>query len=343
MQINHGASKEETADMFRYFITMMLPQEVKMKVTTQEGHEVKRNWSFYHCHCPGCSYINPRAHMAETHAKKGHPEMQKDRKVLGWFWGTLHTMMKNNPKISIAEALGQGQFWECRMEGCHQPFQSQKAMGQHFWQIHADHTQEGWKAQTRHLNQTWTIVREELPRREEDGQDQAREERKHEDMVRQLPEVQPEEAPVETETEPNQRTRTNTGVEDRARVRSRRRDHDLRINPATFREQEEARHREDEKRQEQEQFRRKKEQYERNVSRGVNIPQLNTDQMRRVKQGLNALFKTELKPMMERMLPETDRWDDWTAFEGAYEESRHRIREHIVKAIGRDSKKIYGQ
>jgi hypothetical protein len=108
-------------------------------------------------------------------------------------------------------------------------------------------------------------------------------------------------------------------------------------------EQEEARRQEEEKQREREMFRRKKEQYERDVSRGVNIPQLNADQMRRVKQGLNALFKTELNPMMEKMLPESKEWDEWTAFEGAYEEAIHRIREHIIHAIGRDSRRIYGE
>jgi hypothetical protein len=90
-------------------------------------------------------------------------------------------------------------------------------------------------------------------------------------------------------------------------VRARRRDNDLRINTATLREREEARQREEEKRREQDHFRRKREQSERDVNRGVNIPQLNTDQMRIVKRGLNALFKTELNAMMEKMMPESER------------------------------------
>jgi hypothetical protein len=88
--------------------------------------------------------------------------MKKDIKMLGWFWGTLHTMLKANLKLTIAEALGQGRFWECKMEGSHQPFQPQIALGHHFSQAHAAHTREGWRDEANRLYQTWkTLAQEE--------------------------------------------------------------------------------------------------------------------------------------------------------------------------------------
>jgi hypothetical protein len=69
--------------------------------------------------------------------------------------------------MTIAETLGEGQFWKCRMEGCHLPFQSAKAIGHHDVQVHEAHTQEGWKVPSRHLAQTRTIAIERTDEDEE--------------------------------------------------------------------------------------------------------------------------------------------------------------------------------
>jgi hypothetical protein len=88
---------------------------------------------------------------------------------------------------------------------------------------------------------------------------------------------------------------------------------------------------------------RKKEHYENQTMAGVNVPQLNSEQMRKVKQGLSSLFADEINPMLSKFKPEPGVWETWQAFEGAYEEALHRIREHILRAIGRDPGRLYGQ
>jgi hypothetical protein len=42
--------------------------------------------------------------------------MQQNIYMLGWFWGKIRTMIKAEPLTTIAEALGEGKFWECTKE-----------------------------------------------------------------------------------------------------------------------------------------------------------------------------------------------------------------------------------
>jgi hypothetical protein len=77
--------------------------------------------------------------------------MANDIERLGWLWGTMHTMLKAKPDMTIAEALGQSDFWECTTDNCHMPFQSEKALRQHFTQPHAAYLLEGWAAKSNEL------------------------------------------------------------------------------------------------------------------------------------------------------------------------------------------------
>jgi hypothetical protein len=73
------------------------------------------------------------------------------------------------------------------------------------------------------------------------------------------------------------------------------------------------------------------------------MPQLNGEQMRQIKSGLSELFKNEINPMITKMIPAEDDWDGWVAFEGADEESMHHRRQHIIQAIGRNPRRLYGE
>jgi hypothetical protein len=78
------------------------------------------------------------------------------------------------------------------------------------------------------------------------------------------------------------------------------------------------------------------------MERGVSIPRLNKEQMRKIKTGLEDLFKHEINSLMIEFQPDPGDWDGWCAFEGAYEESMHTIRIPILQALNRDTRKLYG-
>jgi hypothetical protein len=55
------------------------------------------------------------------------------------------------------------------------------------------------------------------------------------------------------------------------------------------------------------------------------------------------MFRGEVNPILVEMMPRTDEHEEWVAFEGVYEEYMHRMREHILLAIGRGSNRLYGE
>jgi hypothetical protein len=79
------------------------------------------------------------------------------------------------------------------------------------------------------------------------------------------------------------------------------------------------------------------------IRRETTLPQLNPGPMQRVKGGLSNMFKSERNRMLERMVPETDDSEEWLSFEGAYDESMRRIHEHIIRVIGRNPRRLYGE
>jgi hypothetical protein len=117
MQKCHGASQKETMDMVSYVIRKFLRGPVEAVVRTVRGVRVRGDWRLHRCHYPGCSYVNGLRVRVEEHIRRKHSEMAKDIKALGWFWGTIHAMIKKNPWTTIAEVLEQTFFFEPKWTG----------------------------------------------------------------------------------------------------------------------------------------------------------------------------------------------------------------------------------
>jgi hypothetical protein len=176
MQVVHGDTADETSDMMRYIISKLLPGPVGAIVTTSDGQRVNGKWNVCRCHATGCNYVNGDGHRVEAHIRNKHRQMQQNIDMLGWFWGKTCTMIKTKPLTTIAEVLGDGKFWECTKEGCHLPFQTEKALKQHFSQIHAAYILEGWRTSARLLIQKWQPKAEESKSESDEANDTEEEE-----------------------------------------------------------------------------------------------------------------------------------------------------------------------
>jgi hypothetical protein len=190
--LEHGVAQEETIDMVRYFISKMLPGPIKALITTRTGHIVNHRFNFGRCHYPGCSYVNAESGRIDAHVRKAHKSMGIDVKSLGWFWGIIHAMVRTDPRITIAEALGEGHFWECRTNGCHLVFQTDRALKRHFTQIHTMNTQEGWEAPMRCLKLKWVEDIEDTNEERQEGSEsgEGRRERRGAGQIRMEHETQ---------------------------------------------------------------------------------------------------------------------------------------------------------
>jgi hypothetical protein len=71
------------------------------------------------------------------------------------------------------------------------------------------------------------------------------------------------------------------------------------------------------------------------------MPQTIQAEMRKIKVGMVDLFKTEINPITREFKSKAYDWEDWQAFEGAYEEAWHLLRVLVMNILKRDEKKMY--
>jgi hypothetical protein len=88
-------------------------------------------------------------------------------------------------------------------------------------------------------------------------------------------------------------------------------------------------------------FIRKKQEHEENRRRGVNIPQLNGEQMRPIRNRLSELFKYEINPMMTKMILGRRGLRRVACIRRSAPGIHEVQREHIIQAIGRNPQRLY--
>jgi hypothetical protein len=314
-------------DMVRFYIASMYPYVLETRLETMEGRRVERVWDLERCYFPNCGYIQERHHCVHNHVTKGHKN-QANVEALGWFWGTLRAVVKEDPRITVREMLRDGEVYQCGAQGCEGIFWSEAAVRKHFAQKHSDQTQEGWEAPWDKLK-----TRSRLINKEERASREVERHSNQQVPKERIEKPQENQIPVAEIIETRRQKKAQSDEEGILCV-----DH-----------QSDEQGWEDKRRSEEEQatlrreYIKKREECLGMVHRGVNIPQLNKGMIRAIKPGLMELFKFELNPALEEMMPEKDDWDGWLAFEGAYEEAQDKMRRHIYTALTRNPARIYGR
>jgi hypothetical protein len=316
-------------DAVRYFIAAMFPEILETRLETLEGQRLKRDWNVERCHIPGCDFLQEKHTSVENHVKKMHKK-QEDINELGWFWGILRAAIQTNPFTTVREMLNDGELYQCGVQGCDALFASEGSIKQHFSQKHSDETREEWEAPWRKLRtKTELIAREEKETRDAE-ESEARQ--------REI------ENPIEQRDEPDPASEIMARVAQR-KTQSDREEGVLWVDPQERRtkDREEDRRGEEDKEILRQEYIRKREECLERVRRGVNIPQLSQRMMAAIKPGLRDLFRFEINPVLEELMPVRGDWEEWLAFEGAYEQALDKIRRHIYVKLGRNPDRIYGR
>jgi hypothetical protein len=316
LQMDHHFTKAETNDMLNCLIKLMMPVTVRPVLRNMKGERVNIEWNSIMCHHSGCHFVKREHKDQVTHIKNKHLTVIPDIETLGWYWGTISALLRNNPRITIREVLGYGEVWRCQEEGCGSFFTDETAVRQHSAKVHGSKSGENREPAIACYDLQWEVV--------ERGEEAS-------DNTEEIQDGGQMESGITTTQEGEQRTQRGTAP----------RDLGLRNIPELHNQELEQEN--EDRREERMRMIRQREFLRLKTDQGVNIPQLDTAQMRRVTQGLSTLFANEINKLLEKFQPHPEIEGSWEAFEGAYAHALHLIREHIMEKIQRDKERIYGE
>jgi hypothetical protein len=74
---------------------------------------------------PECDYCGTRDHNVDRDAK-AHKEMYATMQALGWFWGSIRTMLRKGEQVTIREAIRKDSVYQCMVLECGKIFPTKK-------------------------------------------------------------------------------------------------------------------------------------------------------------------------------------------------------------------------
>jgi hypothetical protein len=311
---HHSDPPESACDLIRFYLEKLSGRPMKVKLRNKRNEPVDLQWDIERCHNPKCEHCTKTHCHLETHLKV-HPELLANIQTLGWFWGNMRTMIKNNPQLTIAEAIGSGKLYQCTK--CQALFSSVENLNKHFAAAHPDRVVEGWVAR-------YEVIKQTVQFEDED-----------EERLSEVSEEEREEMTAEEEAQGND---PKDEEERRPQHGRRRRSHanPLRIE-RVIESDDEAKYLAEIRVKYIEEAAR----IEEKASQCVNVPPMNTKQIRNFRKGLESYVKTEVVRRLEQIQPEEGKWDEWKAFEAYYTIALDKIRKRAMVAMNRDPEKVY--
>jgi uncharacterized C2H2 Zn-finger protein len=317
IQNAHYGTGSIQRDLTRSFIEIILGKRTKIKFHDTHGVARDCQESIFRCPEVGCRYVQKNHDSIEKHLRTHQLGIRRYIEALGWFWGSIRYNLVLDAETTIEDAIGKEPVMKCL--DCGEVFQDRSSINRHFTPRHANLT---------HANAVGHSI-ELFPRISFLGP----EEEEH-----ATANVAPNET-IDRETQQGDQEaprgpRPSSVFVEESRVHQRQLEEVAQRDEAEIRETRISR---------QIGFRQKKAVLQAKVRSGVNIPPLYANDMRRLTKKIIDLFEQVINPQMCEVLPEEANWDEWEAFEGAYEDSMDQLRTCIMKGLNRNPERIYGQ
>ena len=317
MKKEHGTPR---SDWFILALAEALHKEIKIMTLDSKGNSEEHIISL--CHEPGCNFMQVDKEGLKVHRRRGHSEAEEDINKWGILLGTIRRYLKSNYNAKWQDIIHPREAYQCE---CGAIFKDEAAINKHFSMKHPKDAKSGWRAKYQPVTLKFDIRRQQ----EEGGE------------YRQLEDTTETRAP-ERIVPPQEDTEQEQAENQRRNTRPREEYTETQRNTTTRRPQNDRTNTEDENRREMiEYYVEKRRELMELEDKGVNLRCITKEEAFKVKEGLESLFKNELIPKIEMMLPRSEDHEEWLAFEGAYLECLDIIRGHIAKVQEIPAEKIY--